>query len=146
MADIFSIAENLSNINPTQLIQKILGRADIQKLMIELNTKVQLGELNENPFSIKLASIGGNYSKGYARSKGVAPNRIDLEDTGRYWKTFKIVPLANGNANIISDNTIHGSNTFLSNERWGVVEGLNEEHTLIVLHAIDEVFAEIILQ
>ena len=144
--DLFSIAENLSNINPTQLMQKILGRTDIRNLMIVLNTADQLGKSNENAFGIKLASIGGNYSKGYARSKGVAPNKIDLKDSGRYWRTFKIIPLANGNANIISDNTIHGSNTFLSNERWGEVEGLNEVNTLIVLNAIDEVFIEVILQ
>ena len=144
--DLFSIAENLSNINPTQLMQKILGRNDIQTLMIELNTINQLGELNENAFGIKLASIGGNYSAGYARSKNTNPSFIDLENTGRYYTTFKIVPLANGNANIISDNKIHGSDTFLANERWGEVEGLNEANTLIVLEAIDEAILEIILQ
>jgi hypothetical protein len=145
MADIFSIAENLSDINPTQLLQSILSRADIQRLMIDLNTHRQLGELNENAFGIKLASIGGDYSKKYAKSKGVAPSWIDLEDTGRYWQTFKIIPLANGNAEIISDNTIHGADTFLANERWGEVEGLNEENTLIIKKAVNEAIAEIIL-
>lgn len=147
MTDLFQIAENLSNINPTQIMQKLLSRNDIQKLMIELNTENQLGELNENKFSIKLSSTkGGNYSVGYAKSKGVSPSAIDLKKTGKYWKTFKVVPLANGNANIISDNTIHGSKTFLAKGRWGEVEGLNKVNTLIVLNAIDEAILEIILQ
>lgn len=144
--DIFQLAENLTNIDPTRLIQNILGRLDIQNLMIVLNTVDQLGKSNENAFGIKLNTIGGDYSVGYAKSKGVGKGNIDLKDTGRYWRTFKIVPLANGNAEIISDNTIHGDETFLANERWGEVEGLNEENTNLVLKAIDEEVIKILLQ
>tara|TARA_R110000744_G_scaffold275082_2_gene388057 strand:+ start:2667 stop:3107 length:441 start_codon:yes stop_codon:yes gene_type:complete len=146
MADIFSISENLINIKPAQLLKKVLSRNDIQKLMIKLNTVNQLGKLNENQFSVKLVEIGGNYSVGYAKSKGVNKGAIDLKNSGRYYKTFKIVPLSNGNAEIISNNSIHGSNTFLSNERWGEVEGLNKVNTEIVLHAIDEEAIKILLQ
>jgi hypothetical protein len=144
--DLFSIAENLTSLDPVQLITKILGRAEIQKLIIELNTENQLEELNENAFSVKLVSIGGSYSPGYAASKGVPVNSIDLNNTGRYYKTFKVVPLSNGNAEITSDNTIHGSDTYLANERWGEVEGLNQKNTVIVLEAIDLVYAETLLQ
>ena len=146
MLDVYRIAENLSNINATQLLKKILGRADIQKLMIELNTENQLGKLNENAFGIKLYKIGGRYSPSTVKRKGVGATRVNLKQSGDYWKTFKIVPLSNGSANIISNNTIHGSDTFLSKERWGVVEGLNEKNTLIVLRAIDEEIIEWILR
>lgn len=145
-SDIFSISENLASIKPAQLLKKVLSRNDIQKLMIKLNTVNQLGKLNENQFSIKLVEIGGNYSVGYAKSKGVGKNKIDLNLSGRYYKTFKIVPLANGDAEIISDNKIHGPNTFLSNERWGAVEGLNKKNTEIVLQAIDKEVIKFILQ
>jgi hypothetical protein len=138
MLDVYRIAENLANINATQLLKKILGRNDIQALMIKLNTENQLEKLNENPFGIKLYKIGGKYAPSTSKRKGVGATKIDLKDSGNYYRTFKVVPLANGSANIISDNTIHGSDTFLSNERWGVVEGLNEKNTLIVLRAIDE--------
>ena len=83
--DLFQIAENLSNINPARVLRNILGRADIQRLMIRLNTEDQLGKLNENPFKIKLSTIGGGYSSGYAKSKGVGKNYIDLKDSGRYF-------------------------------------------------------------
>ena len=146
MADLFSIAEKISNITPTQLLQRVLSRDDIQKLMIRLNTENQLEELNENAFGIKLASIGGNYSPSYAASKGVPVSSIDLKDTGQYYRTFKFVPLSNGNAEIISDNTIYGADTSLASERWGEVEGLNQQNTLIVLKAIDEVVLESLLQ
>ena len=146
MLDVYRVAENLNNINATQLIKKILGRNDIQVLMIKLNTENQLHKLNENPFGIKLYKIGGKYSPGYAKSKGVGSAKIDLKDSGKYYRTFKIVPLANGNANIISDNKIHGDDTSLAEERWGTVEGLNEKNTLIVLKAIDEEIIEVVLQ
>ena len=136
--DVYRVAENLSNINATQLLKRILGRNDVQKLMIELNTDNQLGKLNENSFGIKLYKIGGKYAPSTAKRKGVGATKIDLKQSEQYWKTFKIVPLSNGSANIISDNTIHGSGTFLAKERWGVVEGLNEKNTLIVLRAIDD--------
>lgn len=146
MVDVYQIAEKLSNINATQLLKSILSRTDIQKLMIRLNTENQLHKLNENPFGVKLYKIGGNYSPGYAKSKGVSTSKIDLKDSGSYYRTFKIVPLANGNANIISDNTIHGSDAILASERWGEVEGLNEKNTLIVLRAIDEEIIKYLLQ
>ena len=91
MLDVYQIAEKISDINPTQLLQKLLGRRDIKKLMIDLNTDNQLRKRNENPFNVKLASIGGGYAPSYARKKGVAPNlstaiplsiRITLENTG----------------------------------------------------------------
>ena len=138
MVDVYQIAEKLSNINATQLLKSILSRKDIQKLMISLNTENQLNKLNENPFGVKLYKIGGKYSPGYARSKGVNSNKINLKDSGDYYRTFKVIPLSDGSANIISDNTIHGSDTILASERWGEVEGLNEKNTLIVLRAIDE--------
>tara|TARA_R110000764_G_scaffold72464_4_gene148649 strand:+ start:5140 stop:5580 length:441 start_codon:yes stop_codon:yes gene_type:complete len=145
MLDVYQIAEKISDINPAQLLQKLLGRRDIKKLMIDLNTDNQLRKRNENPFNVKLASIGGGYAPSYARKKGVAPNKVDLRDSGRYYKTFKVTPLANGNAEITSDNTIHGPDTFLANERWGEVEGLNEANTKIVLHALDEEIIQYIL-
>lgn len=144
--DIFSIANNLVKIKPAQLMKNLLGRNDIQKLMISLNTDNQLGKLNENQFSIKLVTIGGSYSPGYARSKGVGAKNIDLKKSGRYYKTFKVVPLSNGDAKITSNKSIHGSNTFLANERWGEVEGLNTKNTLKVLQAIDEEVVKILLQ
>ena len=73
-------------------------------------------------------------------------NKVDLKATGEYYTTFKIIPLPNGSANIISDNTIHGSDTALANERWGKVEGLNAANTLIVQRAINEVVLETLLQ
>lgn len=146
MLDVYQIAQNLSDINPTQLIKSILGRADIQKLMIRLNTENQLEKKNETPFGVKLYTIGGKYSVGYARKKNTSRKKIDLKDTGRYYQTFKVVPLGNGNAQITSDNKIHGDKTALAQERWGEVEGLNEENTKIVLKAIEEEVFKIILQ
>ena len=146
MLDVYRVAERLSNIKATQFIKKVLGRSDIQKLMIELNTENQLHKRNENPFGIKLYKIGGKYSPSTVKRKGVGSTKIDLKQSGEYYRTFKIVPLSNGSANIISDNTIHGSDTFLSNERWGEVEGLNEKNTLLVLRAIDKEVINYILQ
>ena len=70
MADIFKIARAISKIKPAQLVSNVVSRSDIRKLIIDLNTKDQLLEHNENAFGIKLYAIGGSYSPSYAKSKG----------------------------------------------------------------------------
>ena len=138
MLDVYQIAEKASKINPTELMFYVLSRVDIQQLMIKLNTENQLNELNENADGIKLNTIGGNYSPSYAKSKKSSPFKINLKLTGKYYTTFKVVPLRDGTAEIKSNKKIHGSDTFLNAERWGEVEGLNEQNTNIVLQAIEE--------
>jgi len=115
----------------------LLGEADIQDLMIDLNTNNQLKKLNENPLGEKLHKIGGGYSPQYAKLKGVGRSKISLNRDGDYYKTFRIIPFPNGTAKISSNKKLHGDKTFLAKERWGKVEGLNEKNTIKALKALD---------
>jgi hypothetical protein len=125
MLDLIKTAETISKLNASTLLRKVLKRVDVQTFIINLNTEDQLKKRNENALGVKLYQIGGEYSVETLIIKGVSnPKRVTLYDTGDYYESFAVIPLANGDFEIQSNTTIHGDDL---KDRWGKeIEGLNK--------------------
>jgi hypothetical protein len=145
LSDLLTIARKATKIPSSALLRIILSRPRIKKFITDLNTEDQLGDKHVNAFNVEMYTVGGEYSIPYAKIKGVARTDIDLNKSGRYWKTFTVIILPNGDFKITSNKEIHGDNTFLSNERWGEVEGLIPENLLKVQTLLNFEMAQYLL-
>lgn len=126
--DLVRIAEKLSKQTPAKLLFKVLSRDDVKAFIINLNTVDQLDNKHVNALGVELYTIGGEYTINTQLIKNVGARDISLNQTGKYHKTFAVIPLNTGDFTIISDNTIYGDRTFLAKERWGVLEGITKEN------------------
>lgn len=120
----------------------LFQNAEFRKLVIDLNTKSQLYTDGIDSNGIKLSEYTrnngySNYTKAIKEEKGQPTDRITLNDTGKFYKSFRIVFFDNSLqivANPIKDDT----NLF---NEWGIdIVGLTEENMNIVIS-----YAKIIL-
>ena len=126
------LRDRVASINQNVLINTILSRPEYQKFIIELNTQVQLFELNVDSDGIKLAANRSGYSINTLRISAEegrpkrGKNRVDLHDTGDYYKSHavEIGSLKDDYFTMISD--AQKDETDLIDE-WGPVLGLTEE-------------------
>lgn len=138
MIDPLLLAEKLSNLDASDLLQKVLKRSDVQAFIVNLNTEDQLKDRNVNALGVKLYVVGGEYSITTQFLKGVPAKNIDLYDTGDYYESFEVIPLKNGDAEITSNKQIHGADSGLAEDRWGDPEGLipeNEEKAKVFIES-----------
>lgn len=124
--DIIDVAELMANISPARVLRDVLGKPEVQQYIIELNTEGQLLE-GVNSLGVKLSTIGGNYSVRTMKLKGLTdPTKVNLFDTGDYYKSFIIVPLNSGDFVIKSDPIKEDNNL---EKRYGKdLEGLTNEN------------------
>jgi hypothetical protein len=119
----------VSSINQNVLINTILSRPEYQKFIIELNTEVQLFELNVDSDGIKLAANRSGYSINTLRISAEegrpkrGRDRVDLHDTGDYYRSHavEIGSLKDNYFTMLSD--AQKDDTDLIDE-WGPVLGL----------------------
>lgn len=111
--------DKIQNLDQNVLINTIIKRPEVSKLITELNTggqnTSQLLELHVDAEGISLSSQGGGYSDftlENARPKKTGRDDINLRQTGDYYKTVKIKfdSLANDYFNIISNPIKDGDN------------------------------------
>lgn len=126
-----------------KIINQILSDKEFQQWMIELNTKGQLFNQGINSLGVKLSDIGGDYSPvtiEISKKKGrpkFSESHIDLHDTGKYYKTFKIV-ITKTEVNVISDPDKGDNNLYTD---WGKdIVGWTDEHKQQIFDAIKERF------
>ena len=142
--DIIELAERLSKINPERLLKRILRDSSVQALIINLNTENQLKELNEDSTGIKLSDIGEPYSPYTQLVKGLGKFQVNLFDTGEYYESFQVIPLANGDFEITSNPQKEDGNL---EDRYGdKIEGLNEKNKKVVNIRLEEEAIRIILR
>jgi hypothetical protein len=133
MGDFFGafreLRDRVSSINQNVLINTILSRPEYQKFIIELNTEVQLFELNVDSDGIKLAANRSGYSINTLRISAEegrpkrGRDRVDLHDTGDYYRSHavEIGSLKDNYFTMLSD--AQKDDTDLIDE-WGPVLGL----------------------
>ena len=138
--DIVNFAERLEKFNAVSVIIDILNKPTVQKFIIDLNTKEQLFKGIDST-SKKLSDIGGNYSPKTLKSKPYSDiSRVNLKDSGKYYDSFYIKPLSNGDFLIISNPIKDGVSL---EKRWGDnLEGLTTENTIIFNEYFEEKVSE----
>ena len=126
----------IAKIDQNVLINTILKRPEYQKFIINLNTNVQLFELNVDSKGVKLAANRSGYSdttlrlaaageEGYKRAKR-GRDRVDLNATGDYYESHSvnIVSLTADYFEMMSDPDKESVNLI---DEWGPILGLTDE-------------------
>ena len=127
------LRDRVASINQNVLINTILSRPEYQKFIIELNTQVQLFELNVDSDGIKLAANRSGYSINTLRISAEegrpkrGKNRVDLHDTGDYYKSHavEIGSLKDDYFTMVSDAQKDDTDLV---EEWGPILGLTDEN------------------
>ena len=142
--DVIQLARKLVSTTPAKILQKAIDRPEVKDAIIELNTEIQLGQLNEDSTGKKLYQIGGEYSSYTQKKKGLSGKSVNLNDTDAYWDSYRVVPLGSGNYAIDSNPTIHGDNL---EDRYGdKLEGLNKENEIIAKKLIEKTYIKDLLR
>jgi hypothetical protein len=126
------LRDRVASINQNVLINTILSRSEYQKFIINLNTQVQLFELNVDSEGVKLAANRSGYSDNTLRISAEegrpkrGRDRVDLHDTGEYYESHAvdIGSLKDDYFTMLSD--AQKDETDLVDE-WGPILGLTEE-------------------
>ncbi len=140
MDDLLKLLDFFIRLNPNELLFQIWSDEGVQKFIIKLNTKDQLFKKGIDSTGKSLKEIGGDYSpftKKRKSAKGQPTNRVTLKDTGKFHKSFGVIPDFSG-FTILSD-PIKVSDGFQTNlfDRWGGnVEGLTTENINTKLNAM----------
>lgn len=120
----------------------LFQNVEFRNLIIQLNTKSQLFQQGIDSQGIKLSEYTrnngySNYTKAIKEAKGQPTNRITLNDTGEFYKSFRVQ--RDGNSIKIVANPIKDDTNLF--EEWGIdIVGLTEES----LETLSE-FAKIII-
>lgn len=120
----------------------LFQNVEFRNLIIQLNTKSQLYQQGIDSQGIKLSEYTrnngySNYTKAIKEAKGQPTNRITLNDTGEFYKSFRVQ--RDGNSIKIVANPIKDDTNLF--EEWGIdIVGLTEES----LETLSE-FAKIII-
>ena len=138
--------DKLANTDVTKVLVKILNNKNIQKLITDLNTKVQLSDQGEDSEGKKLASIGGGYAPSTVRIKRIKrqpTNRVTLKDTGDFYSSFDVKVESNADFTIEADTT---KGSYDLTERYGDnLVGLQKENVESVMELLEQEFYKEIL-
>lgn len=116
----------------TQILKPILSSGVFKSLVIELNTKDQLFNKNEDSLGVKLYQIGGEYSVTTQVIKGVSGKEVTLFDEGDYYESYAVNPYSDATGfEITSDpfKTDEKGNVSNLEDRYGDnLTGLQKEN------------------
>lgn len=124
IADVIELAEYLQANSPDKLIKKAVEDSETEALIVDLNTRGQLGRFI-NSEGVRLSDIGGEYALITQFEKGLGPTEVNLNDTGDYWNSYQ-VNAVKGGYEITSDPIKDGDN--LENRYGDNLEGLTTEN------------------
>ena len=138
MKDIERLLNNVSNLDLNDVLFQMWRRNDTQDYIIELNTKDQLFDDGIDSLGSELGDYTP-YTKQIKSEKGQRYDHITLNDTGEFYKSFKVVPSKKGfkiTANPNKDDT----NLF---QEFGVdIVGLTKENVFKLLDFIEPMFSK----
>lgn len=125
------IALNALKLSEQQAFKNVTGNKSVQYEALRLNRQVQLYEQGVGVDGKTLRSIyarnGAVYAPNtefYKREKGQPYNRVTLRDTGKFYNTFNVRVVANGDMFIDADTLKDGKDL---QDQFGQVLGLDEE-------------------
>jgi hypothetical protein len=118
------------------ILDRAMENPKVQAEVIELNQKEQLSEgddaLGQRIRTISAAeenegNVYSNFTIFKRGAKGLQIDNVDLNDTGAFWKTFKVVKVANG-WEVLADFNIHGDDILFNFESKFDFLGLTNEN------------------
>ena len=135
-------SKKVAEVNETTFWLNAANTEQVKRLIIKLNTEIQLGRQNLDSKGIRLSEIGGGYSpvtlmisEEDGRPK-LGPDRIDLHNTGRFWRSWRVRITAKSIKIEADPITTDGTNL---KDRWGPnIIGLTNENQNVVTKQIKE--------
>jgi hypothetical protein len=134
---VHKLLNNIITLNENQLINEVLSDKGFQRFIIDLNTQGQLFEKGIDALGVSLGdyaptTIEGTINFEGKRDKGQRFDHITLNDTGEFYKSFKIV-LSAKSFTITADGQKDDVNLL---EEFRNVLGLTDENLQIVIDAL----------
>jgi hypothetical protein len=88
----FDDLKELFNFDPIALLDEVFKQSEVQQTMIEFNQDQLQG--GKDALGQTIVTIGGSpyrpFTISIKKQKGQPTNRVTLEDTGEFYKTFKV--------------------------------------------------------
>lgn len=146
MKELENLLSNIKKVDFNSILFKVWKDKKNQEYIIELNTKgkptSQLYELGED--SLGRAVGGGNYAPStveYKFNEGQRFDHITLNDTGEFYRSFRVKPNKKGFTITANPNK---DDTNLFTEYGDEIVGLNKENTELLLKKIEPEFNKLL--
>ena len=144
MSGIETFLNNAKKVNAQELLIDVLKLEEVQALIVELNTFGQLFEEGVDGEGKKLADIRQPYAFSTAQRKrreGLPSDRVTLFDTGRFYESFFVNILENGDIEI-NATTEFAANYDIRDSYGKEILGLTEESLSKIVDFITPLFIE----
>jgi len=144
MKDIERLLNNVNKLDVNDVLLAMWKRNDTQDYIVELNTKEQLLEEGIRSDGSEIGEYTTNTIVGTSQYKGKIEkgqryDHITLNDTGEFYKSFKVVPSKKG-FKITANPNKEGTNLFTE---FGVdIVGLTKESVFKLLDFIEPLFSK----
>ncbi len=136
MEALINLCKKVKALDEDKMMSEIFNQRAIKDEAIRLNKEVQLFQRGENTLGRKMRSIYARFGNYYAdltmaikREKQQATDRVTLNDTGAFYRSFRAV--ANKEGLDLEANTIKDGQDLEGT--WGQVVGLNENSREVLI-------------
>jgi len=131
------LLDNIIALDENQIINEILSDKGVQEFIIDLNTQGQLFEKGIDSLGVSLGdyaptTIEGTVNFEGKKEKGQRFDHITLNDTGEFYRSFKIV-LSDKSFRIVADGQKDDVNLL---DEFRDILGLTDENLQLVIDAI----------
>jgi hypothetical protein len=144
MSGLFTFLDNAAQVTAQKILVDVLRREDVRALIAELNTFGQLFEDGIDSEGRKLSDIRQPYAdttKQKKRREGLPTDRVTLFDTGKFYQSWQVRILENGDIELEATTEI-ASNYDLQKDYGKNILGLTEESLSKVGEFITPLFVE----
>jgi hypothetical protein len=144
MAGIFTFFDNAANIDANKILVDVLKRDEVRALIAELNTFGQLFEEGIDSEGRKLSDIRQPYATSTVQKKrreGLPTDRVTLFDTGKFYESWNVTILKNGDIEIEANTEVR-ANYDLEKDYGPNILGLTEESLSKISDFITPLFIE----
>jgi hypothetical protein len=144
MAGIFTFFDNAANVNANKILVDVLKRDEVRALIAELNTFGQLFEEGIDSEGRKLSDIRQPYATSTVQKKrreGLPTDRVTLFDTGKFYESWNVTILKNGDIEIQANTEVR-ANYDLEKDYGTNILGLTEESLSKISDFITPLFIE----
>ena len=134
---VYRLLDNIIALDENQIINEILSDKGVQEFIIDLNTQGQLFEKGIDSLGVSLGdyaptTIEGTVNFEGKKEKGQRFDHITLNDTGEFYRSFKIV-LSDKSFRIVADGQKDDVNLL---DEFRDILGLTDENLQLVIDAI----------